>query len=92
MIFRLVNMIKRMDSCSRHTAYRHGKTYEECKELAENFTAELKPEIQTKGKLLWSELLEKVEHDELIYKLTLKYLRRDGFDIGNNKIPEIKRT
>tara|TARA_B100001750_G_C15030475_1_gene361533 strand:+ start:250 stop:495 length:246 start_codon:yes stop_codon:yes gene_type:complete len=81
-----------MDSCSRHTAYRHGKTYEECKELAENFTAELKPEIQTKGKLLWSELLEKVEHDELIYKLTLKYLRRDGFDIGNNKIPEIKKT
>ena len=92
MIFRLVNMIKRMDSCSRHTAYSHGKTYEECKELAENFTAELKPEIQTKGKLLWSELLEKVEHDELIYKLTLKYLRRDGFDIGNNKIPEIKKT
>ena len=92
MIFRLVNMIKHMDICSRHTAYRHGKTYEECKELAENFTAELKPEIQTKGKLLWSELLEKVEHDELIYKLTLKYLRRDGFDIGNNKIPEIKRT
>jgi len=81
-----------MDSCSRHTAYRHGKTYEECKELAENFTAELKPEIELKGKLLWSELLEKVEHDELIYKLTLKYLRRDGFDIGNNKIPEIKRT
>ena len=81
-----------MDSCSRHTAYRHGKTYEECKELAENFTAELKPEIQTKGKLLWSELLEKVEHDELVYKLALKYLRRDGFDIGNNKIPEIKKT
>jgi len=81
-----------MDSCSRHTAYRHGKTYEECKELAENFTAELKPEIELKGKLLWSELLEKVEHDELIYKLTLKYLRRDGFDIGNNKIPEIKKT
>ena len=92
MIFRLVNMIKHMDICSRHTAYRHGKKYEECKELAENFKAELKPEIQTKGKLLWSELLEKVEHDELIYKLTLKYLRRDGFDIGNNKIPEIKKT
>ena len=91
MIFRLVNMIKYMDSCSRHTAYGHGKTYEECKELAENFTAELKPEIQTKGKLLWADLLEKVEYDELVYKLTLKYLRRDGFDIGNNEIPEIKK-
>ncbi len=84
-------MMKYVDSCSRHTAYRHGKTYEECKELAENFTSELKPEIELKGKLLWSELLEKVEHDELVYKLTLKYLRRDGFDIGNNKIPEIKK-
>jgi len=41
--------------------------------------------------LLWSELLEKVKHDELVYKLTLKYLRRDGFDIGNNKMPEIKK-
>ena len=84
-------MMKYVDSCSRHTAYRHGKTYEECKELAENFTSELKPEIELKGKLLWSELLEKVEHDELVYKLTLKYLRRDVFDIGNNKIPEIKK-
>jgi len=83
--------MKYVDSCSRHTAYRHGKTYEECKEMAENFTSELKPEIELKGKLLWSELLEKVEHDELVYKLTLKYLRRDGFDIGNNKIPEIKK-
>ena len=91
MVFRLVNMAKHMDSCSRQTAYRHGKTYEECKEMAENFTSELKPEIQTKGKLLWTDLLEKVEHDELVYKLTLKYLRRDGFDIGNNKIPEIKK-
>ena len=91
MVFRLVNMVKHMDSCSRHIAYRHGKTYEECKEMAENFTTELKPEIEMKGKLLWSELLEKVEHDELVYKLTLKYLRRDGFDIGNNKIPEIKK-
>ena len=38
----------------------------------------------------WSELLSKTEHDELIYKLVLKYLRRDGFDIGNSKSPEIK--
>jgi len=36
-------------------------------------------------------LVKKVKHDELVYKLTLKYLRRDGFDIGNNKMPEIKK-
>jgi len=30
-------------------------------------------------------------HDELVYKLTLKYLRRDGYDIGNRENPEIKK-
>jgi len=27
----------------------------------------------------------------LIYKFTLKFLRRDGYDIGNHKIPEVKK-
>ena len=40
--------------------------------------------------MTWSELIEKTDHDELIYKLTLKYLRRDGFNIGNSECPEIK--
>ena len=92
MIFTLLVLVKDVDSCSSGgTAYRHGKTYEDCKQIAEDFTAELKPLIEKNGNLLWSELLEKVEHDELVYKLTLKYLRRDGFDIGNNKMPEIKK-
>ena len=80
-----------MDSCSRSTEYRHGKTYEECKQLAENFTIQLKPKIGEDGKLAWSVLLETVNHDELVYKLTLKYLRRDGYDIGNRENPEIKK-
>jgi len=71
-----------MDRCGSGTAYRHGKTYEECKQLAEDFTAQLKPKI---------DLLETVNHDELVYKLTLKYLRRDGYDIGNRDNPEIKK-
>jgi hypothetical protein len=28
--------------------------------------------------------------DELVYKLTLKYLRQEGNDIGNNKTPMVK--
>jgi len=80
-----------MDSCSSGTEYRHGKTYEECKQLAENFTIQLKPKIGEDGKLAWSVLLETVNHDELVYKLTLKYLRRDGYDIGNRENPEIKK-
>ena len=39
----------------------------------------------------WSVLLEIVNHDELVYKLTLKYLRRDGYEIGNSDNPEIKK-
>ena len=80
-----------MDSCGRGTEYRHGKTYEECKQLAENFTTQLKQKIGEDDKLAWSVLLETVNHDELVYKLTLKYLRRDGYDIGNRENPEIKK-
>ena len=80
-----------MNSCSRNTAYRNGKTYEECKEMAEDFTTNLKLEIEKKERISWADLLNVVNHDELVYKLTLKYLRRDGYDIGNNKKPEIKK-
>ena len=38
---------------------------------------------------MWSDLLDEVDHDELVYKLVLKYLRRDGFDIGNYENPQI---
>ena len=53
---------------------------------------EFKQQIDEKGKILWSEILKKVNHDEIIYKLTLKYLRRDGYDIGNYKFPEVKKS
>ena len=59
--------------------------------MAESFTSDLKLRIAKNGKITWMELLETVNHDELVYKLTLKYLRRDGYDIGNNKSPEVKK-
>mgnify|MGYP001326109983 FL=1 len=74
----------------RKTSYLNGMTFENCKLIAEEITEKIKPEIKQNGKMLWSELLEKANHDELIYKLTLKYLRRDGFNIGNSDIPEIR--
>ena len=80
-----------MNSCDRRTrAYKNGKTFAECEEIAESMNTQLKDEISKTGKVLWSQLLEKVDHDELVYKLTLKYLRRDGYDIGDYKTPEIK--
>jgi hypothetical protein len=85
-------MIKTMDSCDVRTgAYKNGKTFEQCMEIAEIKNKEFQKQIISEGKILWKDLLEKVDHDELVYKLTLKYLRRDGFNIGNSKIPEVKK-
>jgi len=81
-----------MDSCDVRThAYKNGKTFEQCMTIAELKNKEFQKQIISEGKILWKDLLEKVDHDELVYKLTLKYLRRDGFDIGNSKIPEVKK-
>ena len=51
-----------------------------------------KNNILNQGKLSWHEILDSVDHDELVYKLTLRFLRRDGYDMGNNKTPEVKST
>ena len=81
-----------MASCDRRTrAYKNGKTFAECEKIAESMNTKLKQEIEQNAKVLWSRLLEKVDHDELVYKLTLKYLKRDGYDIGDWKTPEIKK-
>ena len=81
-----------MDGCDRRVrAYKNGKTFDECKKIAESMNPDFKTQIVKNGKILWTEILEQVEHDELIYKLTLKFLRRDGYDIGNHKIPEVKK-
>jgi hypothetical protein len=81
-----------MKSCDRkNRAYKNGKTFDQCKEIAESINPDFKKQIEFKGRILWSEIMESVDYDELIYKLTLKYLRRDGYDIGNYKIPEVKK-
>jgi hypothetical protein len=81
-----------MDNCDIRTrAYKNGKTFEQCKEIAESMNVQLKQQIEEKGRVAWDEILSKVDHDELVYKLTLKYLRRDGYDIGNWQIPEVKK-
>lgn len=75
----------------RVRAYKNGKTLEQCKDIAQSLNLEFKKQIEDRGKILWSEILDQVDHDELIYKFTLKFLRRDGYDIGNYKIPEVKK-
>ena len=79
------------NSCdARLHAYKNGKTFEECKEEARKNTELLSHEILKNGEVSWTRILETADYDELVYKLTLKYLRQKGFDIGYNRIPRVK--
>ena len=79
-----------MKTCdSRGTSYMNGNSYEDCKKIAEDINTKLKPVIIDNDSMSWTQLSEEVDHDELVYKLVLKYLRRDGFDIGNSDNPQI---
>ena len=79
-----------MKTCDgRGTSYMNGNSYEDCKKIAEDINTKLKLIINERGSMLWKQLSEEVDHDELVYKLVLKYLRRDGFDIGNMENPQI---
>ena len=78
-------------SCdARVHAYKNGKTFEECKQEATKNTELLSEEILKSGEVSWTRILEVANHDELVYKLTLKYLRQKGYDIGYNKVPRVK--
>jgi hypothetical protein len=79
------------NSCdARVHAYKNGKTMEQSKEEARKNTELLSDEILTKGEVSWASILETAGYDELVYKLTLKYLRQKGYDIGYNKLPRVK--
>jgi hypothetical protein len=71
-------------------AYKNGKTMEDCRLQARKTTGLLSEEILNKGEVSWIRVLEVTDNDELVYKLTLKYLREKGYDIGNSKIPRVK--
>ncbi|HSL13167.1 MAG TPA: hypothetical protein VK882_02820 [Nitrososphaeraceae archaeon] len=79
------------NSCDSHgTAYRKNKSFEECKEMALLNSNLLSSEIKDQGEVSWTRVLTVANNDELVYKLTLKYLRQRGFNIGNNKTPRVK--
>ncbi|HEY7078815.1 MAG TPA: hypothetical protein VH500_03875 [Nitrososphaeraceae archaeon] len=75
---------------SRIHAYKNGKTMEQCRQEARKTTELLSEEISKNGVVSWKRVLEITDYDELVYKLTLKYLRQKGCDIGNNTIPRVK--
>ena len=51
----------------------------------------LSEEILLKNEISWNRILEVSDHDEIVYKLTLKYLREMDHDIGNYTIPRVVR-
>jgi hypothetical protein len=82
-----------MEKCdSRTRAYKNGKTFDQCREIAKSLSQKLEEKINQTGQVAWDEILENAQHDELVYKLTLKYLRQDGYDIGDWKNPRVKST
>jgi hypothetical protein len=85
------NSSSNSSSCdARVHAYKNGKTFEECKEEARQNSEFLSKEILEKGEVSWGRIMEIADYDELVYKLTLKYLRQKGYDIGYNKLPRVK--
>jgi hypothetical protein len=87
----LVQVQHCMDACdSRTHAYRNGKTFEQCRQEARTVAGQLEAEIARAGEVSWPRVLEAAGHDEIVYKLTLKYLREKGYDIGNFKAPRVK--
>ena len=70
-------------------SYRNGMTFEQCRQEARRNSKALAGEIVRLGQVPWSHVLEASGHDELVYKLTLKYLRQAGFDIGNGSLPRV---
>jgi hypothetical protein len=63
---------------------------EQCRQEARKTTELLSKEVSKTGEVSWKRVLEVTDYDELVYKLTLKYLRQKGYDIGNNTIPRIR--
>lgn len=82
-----------MKKCDARTlAYKNGKTFIQCTEIAKKLSLELEEKINLMGGVEWGFILEKAQYDELVYKLTLKYLRQDGYEIGNWKTPRVTKT
>ena len=51
---------------------------EQCKEEARENTRVLSKKLLENGEVSWTGVLDTAGHDELVYKLTLKYLRQQG--------------
>jgi len=79
-----------MDTCSTKPR-RYNKPFEEYRQTARSVTNKLEPEIEARGSVTWERVMQAADRDEVVYKLALKYLRQDGYDIGNYKHPFVRK-
>lgn len=74
-----------MDSCDiRLTAYKGGRSFQDCRDVAAALVPDLAARIDDRGSLAWDDIMEAAEYDAVVYKLALKYLRQRGYDIGSH--------
>lgn len=74
-----------MDSCDiRLTAYKGGRSFQECREAAAALVPDLSARIDELGSITWDSIMDASEYDAVVYKLVLKYLRQKGYDIGSH--------
>lgn len=73
----------------RNGAYKNGKTFEDCKAEARSLVTKLSGETPDNEEISWKHILEIANHDEIVYKLILKYFREIGYDIGNYTKPRV---
>lgn len=78
-----------MHSCN--TRPRDRRPFDEYRKLAREAAKNLKKEIDAAGSITWDRVMQAAEKEEVVYKLTLKYLREDGYKIGNYKDPMIRK-
>ncbi len=79
-----------MDACNTKPR-KYQKPFEEYRQIARSVANKLEPEIEAMGSVTWERVMQAADHDEIVYKLTLKYLRQGGYDIGNYKRPFVKK-
>ena len=80
-----------MDSCDiRLTAYKGGRSFQECREAAAALVPDLSAHIDELGSMTWDSIMEASEYDAVVYKLALKYLRQKGYDIGSHSRQSVR--
>ncbi len=75
-----------MDACdTRLTAYKGGRSFQECKDAAKLLVPTIAEDVRRRGQVSWDDVMKRAQFDAVVYKLCLKYLRQEGYNIGGHE-------